>query len=168
MKLDEKLHGYRQIASQSSFLYRIIQKILHLKPFYEPSLQFFEEQFKITLADCERINSDSGSTVSRVAEVTFQFSLDLYKRICLHIFKGIFILTGVLRSFEEYIESRKYLRIMQFEALVQLSGILKILPNVFKYDLLQIDNAAGILYYKTCSQHGVVFPLFCVAALYRC
>ena len=99
MELDKKWHGYYEISSQSSFLYEIMQQVLRLEPYYEPSLQNFEEQFKMTLEGCKRHKAKSGSITSHVNEITTKFSLDLYKRICINIFKGEFILFGFLNNY---------------------------------------------------------------------
>ena len=98
MELDRKWHGYYEISSQSSFLYEIMQQVFHLEPYYEPSLQNFEEQFKMTLENCKRHKARSGSTSSLVNEITATFSLDLYKRICINIFKGECIFNDLLNS----------------------------------------------------------------------
>ena len=60
-----------------------------MEPYYEPPLNSFEEQFKMTLANCKRQKAECGSTITRVAEISSMFSLDIYKRVCLSVFKGM-------------------------------------------------------------------------------
>ena len=90
MELETKWRGYYEVSSQSSILYKIVQRIALLEPYYEAPLKFFEDQFKMTLADCKRLKAESGASNARVAEITSQFTLDLYKRICINFFKGAY------------------------------------------------------------------------------
>ena len=59
-----------------------------LEPIYRMPLYFFDEQLRRTLEEAKRRKAESGSISARAAEINAKFTLDLYKRVCLNVFKG--------------------------------------------------------------------------------
>ena len=86
--LEEKRQGYYEVAYHGAMLYRVVSQITELESYYEIPLYFFAEIFKKTLKVTQRLKTESGSVAARAAEISSQFTLDVYKRICLNVFKG--------------------------------------------------------------------------------
>ena len=69
-----------------------MQEVGKIKSYYEMPLYYFIDLFKKVLRDSKRSKSDAGSVAARVAELNTMFTMELYKRICMNVFKGYLVL----------------------------------------------------------------------------
>eukprot|EP00794_Sanderia_malayensis_P003656 gene3656-4173_t len=96
-ELEEKRADYYQVAAHASGLYyNVVQQVVKFRPYYDMPLFFFIELFKKMLKQSKRSKAESGSVATRAAELNAEFTMELFKRICLNIFEEHFLLYPML------------------------------------------------------------------------
>eukprot|EP00795_Rhopilema_esculentum_P014239 gene14239-5264_t len=121
-ELEARRQDYYQVAFHASMLHRVISMIGQLEPFYRMPLFFFDEQLRRTLEEAKRRKAESGSISARAAEINAKFTLDLYKRVCLNVFKEHVPFFPLLTILEGHLKDGK-ITITHYKVLLKLCSI---------------------------------------------